>query len=67
MLEGLFRYNASCLCIDISTTCRHVVEEVEKQWSTFDRDDDGYITWKEFSDRKYGMIGTDIDSDCDKF
>ena len=41
---------------------RHVAEEVEKQWSTFDQDGDGYITWEEFNDRKYGMIGTDKNS-----
>ncbi|XP_065911417.1 calumenin-like [Dysidea avara] len=38
---------------------RHVAEEVEKQWSTFDQDGDGYITWEEFNDRRYGMIGKD--------
>jgi len=59
-------YNASCTD-DISTAFRHVVEEVEKQWPTFDRDDDGYITWEEFTDRKYGMIGIDIIGDCNKF
>jgi len=37
---------------------RHITEEVEKLWSTFDRNNDGYITWEEYKDRKYGMIST---------
>lgn len=37
-------------------TCRYILDDVNRLWSQYDKDDDGFTTMDEFKDTMFGKI-----------